>query len=260
MRAEIQQVVATVPFLGWNLTASSLQMLARLLAAAASVATATAWLRARARVRDEALALQDALDRWGLDDVVIPTKTVDGPLSKTPCVRHKQGWDAECARRFFRGEPADSRVGLALCLRSMIVLDFDTEASYDTMLRQFPALGAPDAPRARTAKGWHVLFRRTPELDALGVWDKARCLTVDGVEVPVDVKTRASTGTGGILAVYPSAGKEWVVDLKEVQPPPMPDGLVRWLDAHQRRERPGAAAAPPRSFSRPPANSPPTTS
>lgn len=49
MRAEIQQVVATVPFLGWNLTASSLQMLARLLAAAASVATATAWLRARAR-------------------------------------------------------------------------------------------------------------------------------------------------------------------------------------------------------------------
>ena len=186
-------------------------------------------------MRDEALALQDALDRWGLDDVVIPTKTVDGPLSKTPCVRHKQGWDAECARRFFRGEPADSRVGLALCLRSMIVLDFDTEASYDTMLRQFPALGAPDAPRARTAKGWHVLFRRTPELDALGVWDKARCLTVDGVEVPVDVKTRASTGTGGILAVYPSAGKEWVVDLKEVQPPPMPDGLVRWLDAHQRR-------------------------
>ena len=49
MRAEIQQVLVEVPFLGWALTASSLRLLSAALATAAALLTAAAWRAARAR-------------------------------------------------------------------------------------------------------------------------------------------------------------------------------------------------------------------
>lgn len=49
-------------------------------------------------------------------------------------------------------------------------------------------------------------------------------------KLPVDIKTRCSTGTAGIVVIAPTPGKAWIASLATHAPPPIPDELVRWID------------------------------
>ena len=63
-------------------------------------------------------------------------------------------------------------------------------------------------PVQTTKKGRHYIFRRPDWADAEGYWDGAR---QHGTKGPaVDLKTRCSTGTRGVLAVSPSTDKVWL--------------------------------------------------
>ena len=169
----------------------------------------------------------DALASWLRDhvhgDVLVP---VD-PATKAPLVRHRDGaWSWARFEEFRASYPEHIAYGIAA--QTLCVIDVDREAAIAPLLERFPCL-ARDAVRATTRKGAHFFFTRSPLCDRDGFYD-ARSPVVPGI----DFKTRASTGTGGIIVVAPSAGKSWWpgkpppwIALAGHAPPEIPEDLLR---------------------------------
>lgn len=115
--------------------------------------------------------------------------------------------------------------GLSIILRKgMIVMDVDDCDVAKDLEEAYPEIKATSIQKTRT--GYHYFFRRTPVCDAAKIWDKARCL---GTDYPVDIKTICSTGTGGIISIWPSPNKEWIRSLYEYPPIDLPDELFTFI-------------------------------
>jgi phage/plasmid-associated DNA primase len=116
-------------------------------------------------------------------------------------------WTPECARRFVAENPEHATWGLLL--DRLCVVDADDEATV-AWLKALSASGeVPELGRCPcqvTRKGRHYLFARPDWADAEGFWDGARQVA----DRNVDLKTRCSTGTRGVLVVAPSVNKAWL--------------------------------------------------
>jgi phage/plasmid-associated DNA primase len=138
------------------------------------------------------------------------SKAAQAPLhGKAPMFKHSKpgAWNADKARDFHRRTPEHANWGMLL--DKLVALDADDADA----VRCIEALQDPDAaaalavcPVQETRKGRHYLFLRPAWADEEGFWDGAR--QVQGIAV--DVKTRCSTGTRGLLVVAPSDGKRWI--------------------------------------------------
>jgi hypothetical protein len=127
----------------------------------------------------------------------------------------------------------------AITLHDLCVVDVDSVEQASALEARFPVLLT--APAAKTRKGMHYFFRRSPLADEKGYLDGAAQR-----EKGIDFKTVCSTGTGGILVVCPSPNKVWV------RPPfgeaatvmtAIPDDLLDAVAVATDRRVPNAASA-----------------
>lgn len=151
---------------------------------------------------------------------------------------------------------------VGVLLKTLICMDIDSHALYEYLIREHPEWFAAPHAKAKTSQGYHLLWLRTSYCDELNITDKARMLSpvcvpekfldVNG-QVPIDVKTIATTGTGGVLVVAPNPDKEWLTPPWALQsaegpvlsgsglssmvsgPSPVPDALIDLLDANKKR-------------------------
>lgn len=165
------------------------------------------------------------LARWLRDhacsDVLLPVE----PASKAPIVKHAApgAWTWSKFHAFRRDNP--THADFAIALKSLCAIDVDCAAVATELERRFPIL--EEVPRETTARGVHYLFARSPLCDADGYYD-AR----SPVARAVDFKSRAATGTGGVLVVAPAAGKRWTVaPWTRAAPVQIPDDLLRAVAA-----------------------------
>lgn len=188
-----------------------------------------------------------------LDAGLLPIPGRPGGNGKLPLVKHKpnEGGKPKWSRAIARSSLSmfdDNLFGLLLDETSgLIVLDFDTVGTFDKFRADF--VSEFDATvLCRTAKGYHVWFKRTPALDAMGITDSPLGYFEladgsKGAKMPVDIKTFTSVctrvkgddgvervyRTPAILAVPPSPGKVWVRSPFDNVVQPIPDSVVKRL-------------------------------
>lgn len=131
------------------------------------------------------------------------------PKSKCPMFAHKNGeWTHDMLTKFIKANPKHSSWGLLL--DKMCVVDADNQDAVDWLevKIQDPDVRSvmDQCPVQITKKGKHYLFLRPSWADEEGYWDGAR---QKGTDVEVDLKTKCSTGTRGLLVVAPTTGKHW---------------------------------------------------
>lgn len=135
------------------------------------------------------------------------------------------------------------RKGLCLTLRAgLLVLDVDSKEVTRAMEAAIPELCETSIQETR--KGRHYFFRTTPACLDAGLYDSSRgliprtplakslyALSPEGRALPIDIKTSAKTGTGGIIIIAPSPNKTWLQGkrLYECPPTPIPEMLLRFL-------------------------------
>lgn len=160
--------------------------------------------------------------------VLIPLRA----SSKAPLFAHRDGawtwaeWDAffDSPRGLPQGNRREKYNGhdVAILLRDMAVLDFDTLEAAEQFERRFPELAR--APMETTKKGRHYYFARTDAMDAARLYDRPGCA------VAVDFKTLCSTGNCGTIVCAPSTGKAWVRALTEFdEVPAVSQEIIEWL-------------------------------
>lgn len=117
---------------------------------------------------------------------------------------------------------------VGIILKDLIVLDIDDKTLSTNWETMFPVLKTVVSETTR--KGKHYYFKRTDLTDTYRIVDKAKCLLIDGIKPPFDIKTICSTGTGGIIICAPSPGKEWVISpySKEIQD--IPENLLNYIN------------------------------
>jgi P4 family phage/plasmid primase-like protien len=173
--------------------------------------------------------------------VLMPTKNNDpcfeasdgAAQGKNPLRPHKgasakslwNAWDLElkdlCAK------------GLLIILRGgLIVIDVDDNEMADELELRFPEI--KDTSVQLTRHGRHYFFERSARCDEIKLWDKARSLKFidgDGVEqtLPIDIKTVCSTGTGGVISIFPSPNKQWARAPYDHPPIVIPDTLLDFI-------------------------------
>lgn len=200
--------------------------------------------------REEGGRLLAVFESYGLRDLPIPGHP---GASKNPMLRHRGGqYTRSAADRLMNGTqaPPSPNPNLGILLIDLIVLDFDDGALYHQLLRGGVLPAAGSTPLARTKKGYHVFFRRSPLANELQLTDNARVFyDASGRLMELDVKTVTrgelnNVPTAGFLAVYPSPNKGWVVDIGDCAPMDIPDTLVRWLVEARRLAKSADRIAP----------------
>ena len=107
----------------------------------------------------------------------------------------------------------------ALIVKTICVIDCDTEEAATDLMTRFPCLA--EAPTARTTRGMHFYFLRSALADADGYWDQT-----SKIIKKVDFKTMTQTGTGGVVVVSPSHGKTWIRPIMTTPLTEIPDDLL----------------------------------
>jgi hypothetical protein len=107
----------------------------------------------------------------------------------------------------------------AIVLQDLCVVDVDSAELAAKLEKQFPVL--LEVPCERTSRGFHYFFQRSHTADALNYFDGCAQVLED-----VDFKTLTRFGTGGVIVVAPSTGKEWQRPLWEYALQPIPDAVL----------------------------------
>ena len=128
--------------------------------------------------------------------------------TKQPMFAHKKEgeWSRERSEAYAAENPNHKSWGMLL--DGLIAVDCDDEAAVAWVESQEDAETREALSRCavqETRKGRHYVFYRPSWADAEGYWDGAR----QKGDIAVDVKTRCSTGTRGLLTVAPSKDKRW---------------------------------------------------
>ena len=146
--------------------------------------------------------------------------------TKAPMFKHAKpgSWDAAKALDFAKRSPAHRQ--WAILLDRLVAVDADN-AETVAWLESIPDPDVVAAmsvcPVQETHKGRHYIFLRPAWADDDRYWDGAR--QVDGVAV--DVKTRCSTGTRGVLVVARAVGAGRAPDVDR------PHGARRGTESRQ---------------------------
>jgi len=156
-------------------------------------------------------------------DVLVPVE----PGGKFPIFKHAApgAWSEHRAERWRLRHPLHTNY--AILLKSLCVVDVDSQAVADLLEGRFPVLLT--VPRERTRKGMHYYFARSPLADSDGYYD-SRSPAMPGV----DFKSRTSTGTGGVIVAAPAEGKTWIAEpwsFACASPKCIPDDLLQYIGA-----------------------------
>ena len=213
--------------------------------------------------------VRELADSDGPPAVVVPVKEKE----KSPLVRHRgNAFGIDDSEEFFRKNmyrivPGGLRVGFLL--RRWLVLDFDGAPQYEKFKARFGEEVA-SAPRANTRRGVHVYFKRTPETDALDIWDRPLVDPRTGAPLDIDCKTLTNSVkdghyTGSLILCPPSAtyGKapefkrhgndySWQegASLVDVDPKPLSSRIAKWIVKHSAQTS-KKRSQPPRADDRP---------
>ena len=125
-------------------------------------------------------------------DVLIPCAVGD----KRPYYPYKLGWTWEDYEAVIASEAFCSRAQTfdwAIILQDLCVVDCDSPEAAEDLEGRFPLLR--EAPCAKTRKGLHYYFKRSPLADAGSYYD---CSGYAQIVTNVDFKSVTKTGTGGI--------------------------------------------------------------
>lgn len=135
------------------------------------------------------------------------------PKGKNPAFPHKGIPTEELWAKWRKEGRNGCDKGLVIILREgMIVIDVDDMNVADDLEQRFPDF--KETAIQKTSSGKHYFFRRTPMCDFMKVFDRSRLMKdANGNVLPIDIKTKCSTGTGGVISIWPSPNKEWLIDL-----------------------------------------------
>jgi putative DNA primase/helicase len=128
---------------------------------------------------------------------------------KSPMFPHAEAgaWTWARVEAFVKDTPRHAEWGLLLDAVVAVDADDAETVAWLESLQDPDVRAALDVcPVQATRKGRHYLFLRPAWADDEGYWDGARQVA----DRAVDLKTRCSTGTRGVLVVAPSANKAWV--------------------------------------------------
>ena len=142
------------------------------------------------------------------------------PNTKQPLFPHKDGqhtWE--------KAESTESD-DWGLCLRTMVVIDFDGDIFFKSWSKEFPD-DFDTCPLVKTKKGYHAYFKRLTEYDDYGIFDRSRFMGAGGDDV--DIKTICTTGTSGIISIPPSKNKTYERDFKNHPLQPLSDKLLKFI-------------------------------
>jgi phage/plasmid-associated DNA primase len=158
-------------------------------------------------------------------------------LGKTPALAHKNKTDEYLWDKWDKIGVHLCDQGTAIILRdTLIVLDGDDIEFCDKLESDFPIIKNTAIQKTRT--GRHYFFMRTADCDIFKIFDKARCLFDDnGNVMPLDIKTKCSTGTGGIISIFPSPNKHWINSIITTPAIPFPDPLLKFVVSHLKKPK-----------------------
>ncbi|KAF5826160.1 hypothetical protein DUNSADRAFT_4490 [Dunaliella salina] len=122
--------------------------------------------------------------------------------------------------------------GLLIILRKeMIVIDIDDEEYAECIEEKFPQLS--QTATQKTSKGKHYFFKRSSKCDEVKLFDSTRRLKDDSRNtLPIDIKTVCSTGTGGVISIFPSKNKIWMNNLYSTDVSYLPDDILDFILKH----------------------------
>ena len=177
------------------------------------------------------------------DCPIIPTKNnysneTSSNKGKNPAYPHKNKdskmlWDMWDDKLRKDGVMAMKKGLLIILRKDLIVIDIDDIDCVSFIESRFPIV--KETATQRTSKGKHFFFRRSERCDELKIYDAARKLfDKDGTELPIDIKTVCSTGTGGVISIYPSQNKEWINPLDTSDIITFPDELLDFVIEHHK--------------------------
>lgn len=184
---------------------------------------------------EEAYRLYRFLKQNRSKDVLMPVRSD----TKSPMFAHKLkqwNWNIFKSRTSNLIKTGQS-FGLAILVRSLLVLDFDDlHIAYAWEIR-FPILTV--VPMETTKHGRHYFLGRTSLCDDLALFDKAGAFADADTHTlidKVDLKTVSKTGTSGVVVVAPSQNKQWVRSLLDTEIIDIPDEMTHQLaDMYQAR-------------------------
>lgn len=150
---------------------------------------------------------------------------------KIPLFKHKDGqWSSS---DFLKRGVTKAKCGCLIILtQDLIVIDVDDLEFAIKLEEQIPELTQTVA--CKTAKGMHYYFRYTTECRTFELMDGARQLKdVDGNVLPIDIKTKTTKSTGGVISIPPSPNKSWARALGEHAVLDMPLDFLQYYKAHK---------------------------
>ena len=147
---------------------------------------------------------------------------------KIPLHKHANG--AYTVEMFDKTGINECKHGCEIILSSeLIVVDIDEMDYCDKMERMFQPFN--ETVCCQTNKGRHYYFKKTPLCDEIGLMDGARQLKDN---IPLDIKTRTSKGTGGVISIPPSPNKKWIKAFGECRVLLMPDTFLTFFKEHKK--------------------------
>ena len=99
---------------------------------------------------------------------------------------------------------------LGILLEDLIVIDIDNKETIIYLKELFPDIfDNEDIVQEDTSKGKHYYFKRSELCEKYKMFDKAHYVNkeIDNYKIIIDVKTKCSTGTRGLVVCYPSPNK-----------------------------------------------------
>lgn len=151
------------------------------------------------------------------------------PSSKEKCPSYKHaGVPANTLWETWQIKKHDIEHGVLMIMQDdMLVIDIDDEELALKYEQLYPFL--KNTAIQKTKKGRHYFLKRTHKCDQIRLFDGARQINGELGKLPIDIKTKCSTGTGGCIAVCPSKNKSWLKPLYDFTfdtLPHIPDDFV----------------------------------
>lgn len=134
-----------------------------------------------------------------------------------------------------KGINACDKGALILLSEELIVVDVDDHGTCEQLEDMIPEF--KETVICGTSKGKHYYFKATDAWYSANIKDGARQMKYnDGTSLPIDIKTRTSSGTKGVISIPPSPGKTWFRKLGDYTLLPIPDAFIAHFIKYTKRK------------------------